>query len=118
VYNARKLQSGFIDKALPANSTSLTNVLNTEFDFQTINGNVPFSDYYLEDASFLRCQNITLGYNFDKAIKGAVLRLYASANNVFIVTNYTGVDPENFNAIDNNFYPRSRTFSFGLNLDF
>ncbi len=118
VYNARKLQSGFIDKALPANSTSLTNVLNTEFDFQTINGNVPFSDYYLEDASFLRCQNITLGYNFDKAIKGATLRLYASANNVFIVTNYTGVDPENFNAIDNNFYPRSRTFSFGLNLDF
>ncbi|OCB75599.1 SusC/RagA family TonB-linked outer membrane protein [Flavobacterium piscis] len=118
VYNARKLQSGFIDKALPANSTSLTNVLNTEFDFQTINGNVPFSDYYLEDASFLRCQNITLGYNFDKAIKGAVLRLYASANNVFIVTDYTGVDPENFNAIDNNFYPRSRTFSFGLNLDF
>jgi TonB-linked SusC/RagA family outer membrane protein len=118
VYNARKLQSGFIDKALPANSTSLTNVLNTEFDFQTVNGNVPFSDYYLEDASFLRCQNITLGYNFDKAIKGAVLRLYASANNVFIVTNYTGVDPENFNAIDNNFYPRSRTFSFGLNLDF
>ncbi|SFD29633.1 SusC/RagA family TonB-linked outer membrane protein [Flavobacterium phragmitis] len=118
VYNARKLQSGFIDKALPANSISLTNVLDTEFDFKTINGNVPFSDFYLEDASFLRCQNITLGYNFDNAIKGAVLRLYAAANNVFIVTDYTGVDPENFNAIDNNFYPRSRTFSFGLNLDF
>lgn len=118
VYNARKLQSGYIDKALPANSISLTNVLDTEFDFQTINGNVPFSDYYLEDATFLRCQNITLGYTFDKAIKGANLRLYASGNNLFIVTDYTGVDPENFNAIDNNFYPRSRTFSVGLNLEF
>lgn len=118
VYNARKLQSGYIDKALPANSISLTNVLDTQFDFQTINGNVPFSDFYLEDASFLRCQNITLGYTFDKAIKGANLRLYASGNNLFIVTDYTGVDPENFNAIDNNFYPRSRTFSFGLNLEF
>lgn len=118
VYNARKLQSGYIDKALPANSIALTNVLDTEFDFQTINGNVPFSDFYLEDATFLRCQNITLGYTFDKAIKGANLRLYASGNNLFIVTDYSGVDPENFNAIDNNFYPRSRTFSFGLNLEF
>lgn len=118
VYNARKLQSGYIDKAIPVNSTNLTNVLDTDYVFQNINGNVPFSDYYLEDASFLRCQNVTLGYNFDNVIKGAVLRLYASANNLFIVTDYSGVDPENFNAIDNNFYPRSRTFSFGLNLDF
>ncbi len=118
VYNARKLQSGFIDKALPANSISLTNVLDTDFDFKTINGNVPFSDHYLEDASFLRCQNITVGYSFDKAIKNASLRLYASGNNLFIITDYSGVDPENFNGIDNNFYPRARTFSVGLNLEF
>jgi iron complex outermembrane receptor protein len=118
VYNARKLQSGYLDKAIPVNATNLTNVLDTDYAFQNVNGNIPFSNYYLEDASFLRCQNITLGYNFDNVLKGAVLRLYAAANNLFIVTDYTGVDPENFNGIDNNFYPRSRTFSFGLNLDF
>jgi TonB-linked SusC/RagA family outer membrane protein len=118
VYNARKLQSGYIDKALPVNSNSLTNVLDTEYVFKTINGNVPFSDYYLEDASFLRCQNITIGYKMDNVIKGAALRLYTSVNNLFLATDYTGSDPENFNAIDNNFYPRPRVFSFGMNLDF
>jgi iron complex outermembrane receptor protein len=118
VYNARKLQSGYIDHALPANSTALTNMLDTEYVFKTINGNVPFSDYYLEDASFLRCQNVTIGYKMENAIKGASLRLYTSVNNLFLATDYSGADPENFNAIDNNFYPRPRVFSFGLNLDF
>jgi TonB-dependent starch-binding outer membrane protein SusC len=46
------------------------------------------------------------------------LRVYASANNLFLVTRYKGQDPENFNAIDNNFYPRPRVFTFGVNLDF
>ena len=118
MYNARKLQSGFIDHAKPVNSNALTNMLDTEYVFQTINGNVPFSDYYLEDASFLRCQNVTIGYKMDNAIKGASLRLYTSVNNLFLATDYTGTDPENFNAIDNNFYPRPRVFSFGMNLDF
>jgi len=118
VYNARKLQSGFINHALPVNSNALTNMLDTEYVFETINNNVPFSDYYLEDASFIRCQNITLGFKMDNAIKGASLRLYTSVNNLFLVSDYTGTDPENYNAIDNNFYPRPRVFTFGMNLDF
>ena len=88
------------------------------FDFVTINNPIPFSDYYLENASFLRCQNVSLGYMFDKLAKGISMKVNVSASNLFLITNYSGQDPENFNAIDNNFYPRPRTYSVGVNLDF
>lgn len=118
VYNGRKLQSGWINRAIPTNSNSLANVLNTDLDFTNVNGNTPLSDYFLEDASFLRCQNITIGYTVDKLVKGVNMKLYVSGSNLFLITNYSGQDPENFNAIDNNFYPRPRVYSFGVNLDF
>lgn len=118
VYNGRKLQSGWINRAIPTNSNSLSNVLNTELDFTNVNGNTSLSDYFLENASFLRCQNITIGYTIDKVINGGNMKLYVSGNNLFLITKYSGQDPENFNAIDNNFYPRPRVFSFGVNLDF
>ncbi|MEY4538717.1 MAG: hypothetical protein RLZZ306_474 [Bacteroidota bacterium] len=87
--------------------------------FERIQGNQAFSDYYLSDASFLRCDNATLGYKFADIIgKGTNLRVYASVNNLFLVTRYKGQDPENFNAIDNNFYPRPRVYTFGVNFDF
>ena len=72
----------------------------------------------IEDATFLRCENIVLGYRFNKLYKDASLRLYGAVNNVFLVTKYSGQDPENFGGIDNNFYPRPRTFALGLNLGF
>src|SRR5690606_11559113 len=104
---------------------SLNNVINfyegaADPSFTTIQGNIPLSDYYLENASFLRCDNITVGYRINNIIKDGQgsLRLYAAVNNVFLVTNYSGQDPENFNAIDNNFYPRPRIYSVGLNFDF
>lgn len=123
VYNARRLTSGWVDKAIPNNSNSLSNVLDfyngaANFNFIDINGNVPFSDYFLEDASFIRCENIAVSYNFNNLIKDAKLRVSGAVNNAFIITNYSGQDPENFNAIDNNFYPRPRSFTIGLNLDF
>jgi hypothetical protein len=118
VYNGRKVQSSWLNKPLPVTSNSLSNVVNDDFDFVQVLGDVPYSDYYLEDASFLRCQNLTLGYRIDKLVNGVIMKVNVSANNLFLITDYSGQDPENFNAIDNNFYPRPRTFSLGLNMDF
>ena len=55
---------------------------------------------------------------FNDIMESASLRVYATVNNAFIITDYSGQDPENFGAIDNNFYPRPRIYSFGVNLDF
>ncbi|MCW0485159.1 SusC/RagA family TonB-linked outer membrane protein [Riemerella anatipestifer] len=77
-----------------------------------------FSDYYVENASFLRMDNINIGYNFPQFIGNARLRVNASVNNVFVVTKYSGVDPEVFNGVDNNFYQRPRVYSLGFNLQF
>ncbi|WP_230680313.1 SusC/RagA family TonB-linked outer membrane protein [Pontibacter rufus] len=94
--------------------TNLTSdVLETGF-----NNNQFFSDYYVQNASFLRMENINLGYNFGKILNDkANLRLSVSVQNVFVITKYTGLDPEIASGIDNNFYPNPRVFSFGLNLD-
>ncbi len=123
VYNARRLTSGWIDRAIPNNSNSLSNVLDFNSDtattsFVNVQGNIPFSDYFLEDASFLRMENIVIGFRVPNFLKDASLRIYGAANNLFVISDYSGQDPENFNAIDNNFYPRPRVFTLGLNLDF
>jgi iron complex outermembrane receptor protein len=77
------------------------------------------SDYYIQNASFLRMDNINLGYQVGKVMNGkANLRINANAQNVFVITKYKGIDPEINGGIDNNFYPRPRTFVLGLNLDF
>jgi len=78
-----------------------------------------YSDYYVENASFIRMDNLVLGYNFGKVISHTVnLRLSAIAKNVFVITKYTGLDPEVFGGIDNNVYPRPRIFSLGVYLDY
>jgi TonB-dependent starch-binding outer membrane protein SusC len=87
--------------------------LNTGFA-----NNQYFSDYYIQNASFLRMDNINIGYDAGEIAKGVRLRLSANVQNAFIITKYTGLDPEVFGGIDNNIYPRPRTIVFGLNLDF
>ncbi len=78
-----------------------------------------WSDYYIQDASFLKMDNITLGYNFENIKNGDVrLRLYSTIQNVFTVTDYDGLDPEINGGIDNNFYPRPQTVLFGFNVNF
>jgi len=77
-----------------------------------------FSDYYVENGSFLRMDNANLSYNFGKIAKVATLRVTANVSNVFLVTKYTGLDPEVNNGIDNNLYPRPRIYSLGLNVGF
>jgi TonB-linked SusC/RagA family outer membrane protein len=78
------------------------------------------SDIYVEDASFLRMDNITLGYTFPKWLDGkASLRLSTGIQNVFVITNYSGLDPEiTNNGIDDTIYPRQRTVLFGANIKF
>lgn len=77
-----------------------------------------FSNYYLENASFLKLDNIGLTYNFGTITKGKNHDLTISLNcqNVFVITKYSGLDPEIFSGIDNNLYPRPRTYTLGLNL--
>lgn len=124
VYNARRITSGFISVAIPVQNTiALTNVLDfysgaADPSFVDRNTTVVFSDYFLEDATFLRCENIVLGYKFNKFYKSSSLRIYGAVNNAFVLTKYTGQDPENFGGIDNNFYPRPRAYTVGLSLDF
>ncbi|WP_215225833.1 SusC/RagA family TonB-linked outer membrane protein [Echinicola shivajiensis] len=99
-----------------------TDVLNTNFQNYQLR-----SDYYVQDASFLRMENISLGYNFGNLFDSKLnLRASATVQNVFVITDYDGVSPEiapgeddaTGGGIDNNFYPVPRIFSFGLNLGF
>lgn len=86
-------------------------------------GDFYMSDYFVRNASFLRCDNITLGYSFNHLLKsntykGIDGRIYATVQNPFIVSKYKGLDPEVANGIDSNPYPRATTFLLGVNLQF
>ncbi len=75
------------------------------------------TDYYVEDGSFLRMDNISLAYNFN--YRGQPFRVFGTVQNAFTITGYSGVDPTaGLNGIDNNIYPRSRTFTGGLSVRF
>ena len=82
------------------------------------------SDYYVRDASFFKFDNVTLGYTFPQLFKSAKLdramglNIYATVQNVATITNYDGLDPEVFSGIDNNLYPRPRTYILGIKFNF
>ena len=94
-----------------------------DYNWQTYDLEAKLSDHCVQNGSFLKCDNITLGYSFDKLFKGGNYkgiagRIYATASNVFCITKYKGIDPEVFGGIDNNLYPRPISFILGLNLNF
>jgi TonB-linked SusC/RagA family outer membrane protein len=92
------------------------NYLNTNFNG---NSNNLLSDYYIQNASFLRMDNLSFGYDAGTILsKKATLRLNASVQNVFVLTKYEGLDPEISWGVDNTIYPRPRIFTLGLNLSF
>lgn len=111
----------------PAALTALN--ANTNMWSPNMKSNI-FSDWAVEDGSFLRLNTLTLGYTlpdtFNKTIGISKLRFYATCNNVFVITNYSGLDPEVSTKratpftpnVDSSAYPRSRQFTFGLNLNF
>lgn len=90
------------------------NVLQTGFQ-----NNQYFSDYYVENGSFLRLDNVTLGYNLKGLLGGkSNTQISLIGQNLFVITKYSGLDPEVAGGIDNNLYPRPRILSFGLNVSF
>jgi len=123
VYNSRRLTSGVIDNAVSQDGNSLNNVLDfyageADVEIFDIQDPIQFSDYFLENAAFLRCENIVVGHTLRDVFKNATLKIYAAVNNPFIITDYSGQDPENFGGIDNNFYPRPTVYNLGINIDF
>ena len=113
---------GYSDAGL-RRQTDLSNVsadyYNTGFKFEDNGTQRYLSNYFVKDASFIKLDNVTLGYTFDKTLlKAASLRFTAGVQNVLTLTKYDGLDPEKFNGIDNNVYPRARTFLVGVNANF
>lgn len=113
VYNRNESNNAFIS----ATSTApLSNLLNNVYLWKsTRTTELITSDYFVRNASFLRCDNITLGYTWPELLNNQMrLRLYGAVQNPFVITKYKGLDPEVFNGIDNNIYPRPVTFSVGV----
>lgn len=79
-----------------------------------------FSSLWIENADFFRLDNLSVGYNFDSAfgLKGSTLRLSLTGQNLFVISDYSGLDPEVFNGIDKNIFPRPTTFLLGVNFGF
>jgi TonB-linked SusC/RagA family outer membrane protein len=122
IFNNTALDVAYI-KRLPGNNVFTSALTNGIRDAATA------SDLYMEKAGFLRLDNLTLAYTFKKINGIQNLRVYVSGNNLFVITNYSGLDPEIRNAntsesyIDANYggdgyYPRSRSFSVGVNVAF
>ena len=115
IHSSRSAQNQILGNYIINNASSY--YLQTEFkggvDIQ------PASDLYVENASFLRMDNLFVGYNFGKVFKQKIgLRATGSVQNVFVATKYSGLDPVVNGGIDNNIYPRPRTFALALNFDF
>jgi iron complex outermembrane receptor protein len=80
------------------------------------------SDYYLQDGSFLKLDNFTLGYTFPKLFQVTAdrpfsLNLFGTVQNIWTLTRYTGIDPEIYGGIDGTVYPRPRTFVLGVKVN-
>ncbi len=115
LYNNVNSNFGNLNSMLQTNyvSNGVRDYLNTNFVKPQL-----FSDYYLEDASFIRMDHITLSYDFGQRLKTMNLRIAAIVQNAFVLTKYSGLDPEKFDGIDRDVYPKPRTYSIALNFSF
>lgn len=109
-----------LDQSIEATTNNiLSNVMSNYYNtsFVRHSDQAWLSDYYVENASFFKLDNITVGYTFPNT-ENFGIRLYGTAQNVLTITNYSGLDPEIAGGIDNNFYPRPQTYLLGLNINF
>ncbi|MEQ9307582.1 MAG: hypothetical protein RJQ14_26965, partial [Marinoscillum sp.] len=113
VYNNVASSKGYFNRIKEFGPNNIhTSAFDTRFEDKQL-----LSDYYVEDASFIKLDNITLSYTL-KALKFANIRLYGTAQNVMTITKYSGLDPEVAGGIDNGLYPRSLNLIGGLNITF
>ncbi|MBN2742794.1 MAG: TonB-dependent receptor [Marinilabiliaceae bacterium] len=116
VYNGMAMNTGAFN-TMSYNAAQLNNLSASYLDTRFTSRQY-LSDYYVENASFLKMDNLTLGYNFGRINNWFNLNATAMVQNVFTITNYSGVDPEVPQGMDRSFYPRPRIFSLSLGLDF
>ncbi|MDR2948860.1 MAG: TonB-dependent receptor [Prevotella sp.] len=116
MYNNIYSDAGNYSQVLNPNNF-LANTVNDINNTNFVNQNLR-SDYYVQNASFLKMDYISLTYDFGRILKNMNLQANFTVQNVFTITKYDGVDPEIAGGIDNNFYPNPRTFLIGLNLNF
>ena len=113
LYNKNEVDNSF------ASNTSvppLSNLMNNTYLWQSKKTDqMQLSDYFVRNASYVRCDNITLGYTWSQLLNNALrLRLYGAVQNPFVITRYKGVDPEVGSGIDSSVYPRPTTFTVGV----
>jgi len=114
VYNNVWSDGAFYNRLSNLGIINNVNPVITQIDFSNPQY---FSDHFVRNASFLRIDHITLGYNFNDLL-GDFMRLYLTVQNPAVFSNYEGIDPEVGGGVDNNIYPRPRTFVFGVSVDF
>lgn len=120
-YNAVEANSSNVDPERLYNGSAWHNVptMVLEKNWNYVSTEDALSDYFIQNASFLKCDNITLGYSFEKLFGLSVSgRVYATAQNVFTISKYKGIDPEINGGYDGSIYPRPFTCVFGVNLNF
>ena len=116
VYNGTAMSTGALN-TMSYNSYQLNNLHSSFLDTRFTTRQYQ-SDYYVENASFLKMDNIQLSYNFGQITKWCSLNVSAMVQNVFTITKYSGVDPEVQSGIDSSVYPRPRIYSLTVGLDF
>lgn len=118
-YSSNRMQAASVETNI-WNLGRLSNVHTSYLDtgflyFSDKNG---LSDHHIQNASFFKLDNVTLGWTVDNVIDNNPMRLYISADNLLTITEYEGIDPEITGGIDSNFYPRSRAIALGLDINF
>jgi TonB-linked SusC/RagA family outer membrane protein len=120
VFNNVNSNRAVYSRMQPSGNLAAANIPVSVLDTNFVNTtNTLTSDLYVENASFLRMDNVTLGYTFPKWLEGkASLRLFTGIQNAFVITKYSGLDPEITGGIDKTIYPRQRSILFGANVKF
>lgn len=116
VYNGMAMNTGAWE-TVSYNAYQLNN-LNTSYLATGFTTRQHLSDYYVENASFIKMDNISLGYNFGQITPWCKLNASLMVQNVFTITNYSGIDPEVSGGIDSSVYPRPRIYSLSLGFEF
>ena len=118
-YSSNRMMAASVENQI-WNLGRLSNVHSSYLDtgFLYFSDKNAVSDHHIQNASFFKLDNVTLGWTVDNVIDNNPMRLYISADNLLTITEYEGIDPEITGGLDSNFYPRSRAVALGLDINF